>query len=276
MPEPVIETLEDWNARLAQCGCCPMPSCLTPTKECETNWVRYSPSYAEGYQLVGKWKTADWYCYDVDDNYITGTSNFRGFNRVENPCGVIGPAGLDPAYADGTNAGCSYDFTWIADSGMNEWSVPVFIADISADAETYLTFPPPDTEPASCAYASTSCASSLYAGELEGGVTKVRYRWKIPDEHLGTYFKITWDILNEPTGWNTTTLLRTYYLEDQTYEWTGAAGGGTDRYSSWITIPVPDFVGQRRIVNIRYECYRTTDYGNKPQVTGEAVILPDT
>ena len=36
MPEPVIETLEDWNSQLAECGCCPMPTCPLPTKECES------------------------------------------------------------------------------------------------------------------------------------------------------------------------------------------------------------------------------------------------
>jgi hypothetical protein len=35
MPEAVIETLDDWNSRLLDCGCCIMPECPTPTKEYE-------------------------------------------------------------------------------------------------------------------------------------------------------------------------------------------------------------------------------------------------
>jgi hypothetical protein len=31
-----IETLADWNLILAGCGCCPMPECPVPTRECES------------------------------------------------------------------------------------------------------------------------------------------------------------------------------------------------------------------------------------------------
>lgn len=269
-----IETLGDWNTRLEQCGCCEMPVCFQPEKECQKNWVTYAPAYADGYAISGKWKTADWECYNSASNtFPTGTANFRGFDRVSNPCGLIGISGLDPARSAGVAEGCTDDFEWLDGTGSNPWDVSVFIEDISADAETYLSFPP------TCS-GGAGCYSELSAGETGGSATKSRFRWKIPNEHLGTYFKITWNILNEPTGWNTTSPVRSYYHEpeepeDFTYEWTGAAGGGTDRHSGWYEIPVPDFIGQRRVVNIRYECYRSK-FGTKPQVTGEAVTLPDT
>ena len=31
-----IETLEDWNSILEGCGCCPMPVCPVPERECES------------------------------------------------------------------------------------------------------------------------------------------------------------------------------------------------------------------------------------------------
>jgi hypothetical protein len=35
MPTPPIQTLADWNARLALCGCCAMPECPAPELVCE-------------------------------------------------------------------------------------------------------------------------------------------------------------------------------------------------------------------------------------------------
>lgn len=246
-----------------------MPVCPTPIKECQTNWVNYGPAYATGYQITGNWKTAGWECYNSSANsFPTGTVTFRGFNRTADPCGVIGVPGLDPGYSAGIAEGCTDDFKYLPGTGSNPWSLSVFIEDISTDAETYLTFP------ATC-NGGTLCISSIAATERGGQARKSRFRWKIPDSHLGTYFKITWDILNEPTGWNTTSPTRSFFAEDETYEWTGAAGGGTDRHSSWYEIPVPDFIGQRRVVNVRYECYQSK-FGTKPQINGEAIALPDT
>jgi hypothetical protein len=34
-----IETMSDWNARLAQCGCCSMPVAPSPVMECKSLWV---------------------------------------------------------------------------------------------------------------------------------------------------------------------------------------------------------------------------------------------
>ena len=33
---PTIETLDDWNTRLAACDCCAMPLCPVPVKECQS------------------------------------------------------------------------------------------------------------------------------------------------------------------------------------------------------------------------------------------------
>lgn len=36
---PKIETIDDWNAALGQCGCCEMPICLEPVLECQSQWL---------------------------------------------------------------------------------------------------------------------------------------------------------------------------------------------------------------------------------------------
>jgi len=121
-------------------------------------------------------------------------------------------------------------------------------------------------------------------------LTKSRYRWKIPASHTGTYFKITWDIVFYPEGWDATiddpdyvppdplpdppppipqvpdpdATPPSFVSEDLTYEWTGG-----DRTSGWYEIDAPPEEGVSKVVNIRFICYRGP-YGSKPQVTGEA------
>lgn len=131
--------------------------------------------------------------------------------------------------------------------------------------------------------------------------TGIRYRWQVPKTFTGKYFKITWDILEEPDGWDATiddpdyeppvpndppepvpqipdpeAPKRTFVSQDNVWEWTGPGDPDEDStwLSDWYAIDHPAVAGRRRIVNIRYECYRSP-YGNKPEVTGEGVTLPE-
>jgi len=109
----------------------------------------------------------------------------------------------------------------------------------------------------------------------------VRYRWAVPDTWLGSYFKITWDVLDEPDGWDADPPLpvppvRTLIETDNTWEWTGP-GDPMDAdswVSGWYDIDPPLVAGRRRIVNVRFSCYQGTKFGVKPQVTGEAFEPP--
>jgi hypothetical protein len=146
-------------------------------------------------------------------------------------------------------------------------------------------------------------------------VTKVRYRWRIPSTHAGTYFKITWDVLTEPTEYGVWKPLKDAFdlataahaawvaagsigtaptipanpeaaptpaatIEaDLTYTW-GGPGDTEDPddaswFSDWYDLAPPTESGNKRVVNVRFECYGVNDYGNKPQVTGEAYEIPD-
>lgn len=121
-------------------------------------------------------------------------------------------------------------------------------------------------------------------------LTKSRYRWKIPASWTGTYFKITWDIVFFPDGWDATiddpdyvppdplpdppppipqipdpdATPPSFISEDLTYEWTGG-----DRTSGWYEIDVPTEEGESKVMNVRFLCYRSP-YGSKPQTTGDA------
>lgn len=114
---------------------------------------------------------------------------------------------------------------------------------------------------------------------------KARFRWVVPQDwspdmaQPGTYFKITWDIIEEPDGWDapSPTVFRSFVATDQTWEWTGPGDPeDPDTWKSgWYEIEPPSIPGERRVVNIRFECYRNSPYGVKPQVTGEAVTIEE-
>ena len=97
----------------------------------------------------------------------------------------------------------------------------------------------------------------------------VRFRFVIPSEFTGAYFKVTWDVAFFPTGGGAASAI----LENQTWEWTGPGDPEVEDswVSEWFDLDPPSEEGAARVVNIRYECYRTPQFGNKPQITGEGV-----
>lgn len=135
-----------------------------------------------------------------------------------------------------------------------------------------------------------------------GEIVDVRYRWKIPNTFTGSYFKITWDVLTEPEGWDATIDDPDYeppdplpdppppvpqipkpgrpsrsYVQDLTAVWTGPGTGGESDpswFTEWNDLNPPPEPGTRRVCNIRFECYRGP-YGSKPQLTGEGVDLTE-
>jgi hypothetical protein len=147
--------------------------------------------------------------------------------------------------------------------------------------------------------------------------TAARVRFAIPTTWIdpitgatvtfpGTYFKITYDIVEEPDGWDDTIddpdyeppedndppepipqipkpgrPSRSFYLEDQVKEWTGPGipasstswivDYATD--SGYITIPPPTVPGRRYLANIRFVCRENWFMGELPQVMGDAVSI---
>ena len=118
---------------------------------------------------------------------------------------------------------------------------------------------------------TTLAAGSLYPGEtLVSGVIlrTVQFAFRIPTSHLGTFFRITYDILETPTVGDPF-----LFLEDQTIEWTGP-GSGASTDPSWLTdyidLDPPDEPGSRSVVNVRFISYTGTRFGVKPSVTGSS------
>ena len=124
----------------------------------------------------------------------------------------------------------------------------------------------------------SSCESliEILATDADGEATEInwkqsRFKWVIPDTWEGSYFKITWDIVNFPEDGDPSAV-----STDNTWEWEGP--GDPENEDSWKSgsydIPVPSVEGESRVVNVRFECYKSTKFGVKPQVTGEAYEYP--
>lgn len=353
-----IETLDEWNSVLTGCGCCPMPVCPVPERECESitvpNCGHALPSHPNApadctkystktttYELSGSTdlenvtetrlanqtsttvidlvrdEAGDPKCrtrYGQASSSTTTTETTEPdsliviFDSGDSPLGTWIPDGNTLLIT--ANISWNYSYTYPPDppdvtSGTGIG--PVAWNDAHPDAAWAFTSPATFTRTYVNDYgpagSDTITETVVYSGappdpfevfvfpddingEICGAsrncdtVTKTRFRWVVPESWAGSYFKISWNILTEPDGWDdeeAETPPERTLSEDQTWVWSGP-GNPEDEdswKSGWYDIPPPDVPGQRRVVNLRFECYKSTGFGVKPQVTGEAVELPD-
>lgn len=124
-----------------------------------------------------------------------------------------------------------------------------------------------------CISACTKTTPETNDDEPILSLTYVKFRFQIPrgsaeDPWKGSYFKITYQTVTEFADATTDSL-----SDDITITWAGpgnpANADDASWFTDWITLDPPDATATKRIVNIRFECYRTPQWGNKPQVTGE-------
>lgn len=136
----------------------------------------------------------------------------------------------------------------------------------------------------------------IRGGTVSATIRRSRFRFRIPATHAGTAFTITYDVLEEPDGWDVMPAgpARSWVSQDNVVEWIGPGtpvpipaldeeGNITNqaaidealaiRLTPWVELAAPEVPGQRRIVNIRFTCYSGTKYGRKVQTLGEGVEL---
>lgn len=257
--------LQEWNAILANGCCCEMPDCPNPALDCEsidgTAYLAFRVFDAGTYYRTYR---IDW----SEGGYSLFTSTYD--HQVDLGGQIIvdfdyNDTTVEPAFGTGTDT----------------YSDPIDLA--TARDNGY------DAMLAGLDWATMDKGNDCHSRRIDitplGSPFRLleakfhRFRWVIPDTFQGTWFKITWDVIEEPLGWDEDppTATRSYHAENQTWEWTGP-GDPEDPESwksPWIEIPVPAVSGSRRVVNIRFECYRSARYGHLPQITGDAVTLPD-
>ena len=280
-----IEILDDWNTVLGGCDCCEMPECPLPSKECES----ISDSLSCGYTLANHDENtpeeeALLYTQVLDELVTHGSEEEGGPSTistlytkslVDGSC-VVGSSGSLPSwlpgviYSDGyTKSGTTYTKYYeetpysYAQTRTITYSAPAEFGELEfAD----------QVKGAEC-IAEYEKILNPY-----GFRRKTRFKWVVPDTWEGSYFKISWDIAFFPEGYDAEDpgSPQPELVNSGTWEWTGP-GNPEDEdswKSGWYEIDPPEEPGETRIVNVRYECYRSTRLGIKPQITGEAYGIP--
>jgi hypothetical protein len=110
-----------------------------------------------------------------------------------------------------------------------------------------------------------TCGGAATQEPIDITLRTVRYRWRVPSSHLGTYYKITWDVLYEPVGWDDEDIpeaerpLR-YSRTNLTVEWEGPGTGAQSDPSwlagDWFVLELPEEPGVRKIINVRFKHMR--------------------
>lgn len=258
---PKIETAEDWNDALG--CCCAMP--LPPEVIVEYETIR-GRAWSNGY-YPDDWVKGDpvpqrfVFTYSGSDPFIqtyvrdVPTQIEIGGVDVQVPVETITDNG-------GTTFGSPRTDTYhdaVTQAAARAGALPIILA--GAD------FSDPDQYKFSGGKSQLLHQVDFAVGETQLILLtlRTRYRFRVPDSHLGTYYKVTWDVLYEPIGWDNTSIpledrpVR-YSRKDFLLEWEGPGTGAQSDPSwlagGWYDLPVPEERGEMRIINIRFEHMR--------------------
>jgi hypothetical protein len=258
---PDIETMADWNRYLQgyeyTCACCSMPTPHAPVIN---------------YDTIGATITGYRYTHE-GEYYLTERREWSEEGFQENSWSGPWETDLIPE----TQPARITDIEYTEDESEEKTGDPEpwtysDPADLSAGLEDEITKARDyinghwDTAPRP---GSVSTYSSLdfYGVGRSGGASifMTRYRFYVPVWHEGTYYKVTWDVLFEPYGWDDegTALeerpLR-YSKKNLTEEWHGPGSGGTYDESramgDWYTLDLPEEPGETRVINVRFTMFQ--------------------
>lgn len=294
MSAGVIETLTDWNRALA--CCCSMPGFITPVLEGKHFYLVQSPCYEKTLLFGG---TTYYYrkyeysleishtSYGVNTSYSKFTRDGKTWNPATLACDIDTPIDTESGGVTCPVAKTTVDST-VGTPPADYIDRRVQSAGPTVDpTHNYLSTRelryidaydwPIDLRNEADDVVADKIANELFnlsgfKATYDWGLSAValrtgRFRWDLTS-HTGSWFKITWDIAFYPDGGGTAVP----FLQDQTYEWTGAVGGpppgSEDLWKSpWFVVEGPPEKGEYKIVNIRFSGYRTP-YGIPIQTTG--------
>ncbi len=106
---------------------------------------------------------------------------------------------------------------------------------------------------------------------ISANATRGKYRWKIPSSHTGSYFRVDWDEVFYPVGWDSEEIgAPVPIVTPRSVEWTGPGNTADTNDASWFTVwsnvvKVPNNLeGTIFLRNVLYKCYRSTQFGSAP------------
>jgi hypothetical protein len=249
--EEAIETQARWNEVLLSGGFCGMPEHPSPIFE-------YQIGEAQHFPATGRTKP------DGITSYKLYRENYEGgFYQVEQKA---------PYYLS-VNSDVIEDLEVVVTQEGVQWylidivySDPVdYAAQASAAFSRFMGNVNWDT--ARPSNTGTNAPLNNITKSLGTGWTVYFIRWKfvVPDTHLGTYYRIEWDILDEPPDADP-------FLSEVGSSWTWTGPGTPEdedsRKSPWQTMAIPEpTLGKtytRRVVNIRIWSYEGGPFGVLP------------
>ena len=258
---PKIETVVDWNVNLA--CCCHMPEPPTPIQVCE---ALRANAYYYGYR--------DSEIEPESPLYMRSVLRFSGvdaFVETRELSGQgyhlqLGGFYLNEVTEDITdNGGTGFGrpttttyFSGISKDAARAASWSAVSAAVDFENEDYYKY-------GSCDCYRYDSRSDFWSPPYLLIAQFVRYRWQVPVSHLGTYYKVTWDVLYQPVGWDDMSIPVDdrpvqFSLKDLTVEWEGPGTGiQTDESwwaGDWQILNPPEPEGASKIINVRFEHLR--------------------
>jgi hypothetical protein len=307
---PTIQTLDDWNDRLDACGCCNMPVCPPPYLVCEQ---KDKLLYACGVSAPSDIGGIDTECPIIiqffQSRVSTVTVSQSGVTDIitttdtmsrdgDGVCVYSSSVSYNPdppngIFLAGIQTGSTTTWTGGIYHHTETWSGGGTVDELTdfTDPETEATLEAAvlamiDAIPWSSSGSCFASRSYSHAGEacpdedpsdlpLSLKLVKLRYRFRIPTTHTGTYFKIEWDEVFYPKGWDEDGGTPPSILAEKSVEWTGPGTGAEDDPSwltAWNIVNPPAEDGDIEIRNIAFICYHGTKFGSKPQYGGPTFI----
>lgn len=313
-----IETLDDWNMRLWLCECCGMPECPVPDIETErlsvpicgeiinSHFLLYLPggpyhanggltvpNCVERYQAWFKQvirqttsrvrngvtlfenqftqtKTHS-YSGEPDDRTCTSQTTQQGNAYAD----TVGSFSYSPTTVTRAVEATESDGSIFRQTTTYEYSNPCNYDQVLLELNTRTDWSTANWPIAAFDPRTMACP------EVVLSLTKARFRFSLPRDFKGSYFKITWDEVFFPVGYTPSTAQQyppEVLRQNVTLEWQGPGNPEVDHswnVGGWNPLAPPNRPGQTRIVNIRFVCHRSK-LGVKPQTMGEAYDIPST
>lgn len=266
---PKLETMEDWNEALG--CCCPIRRPPEPSVEYERVRVRvFFPGVIADGNTFYLSRNVDY----SESGYLheTWTQSWTAFVVGTEPRLFLAEAEINNDISEPFEGRAVITFSGPVD----------FDADLVAGRQAVVDYVQAGwasielTEPTDGAVDFSRYELSYFLLRPRASFNLVRFRWQVPatweDQvtgffvpFTGTYFKITWDELYEPEGWNNEAIPEAerpvrFSRKDLTEEWEGPGSGDQDdpswKFQDWHELELPEEPGERRIINIRYEHLR--------------------
>ena len=241
MPAALIKTLEDWNNRMCGC-CempeCPTPPSLvgkhvTVTQtHCGFGFI--NAENTERYMFQDYAEDETWSHNIPGEQLYTGTYQRRLSKRFVLATGctyTVDTTSGTPSPGCSYNYGSDYVFNRVETETLNEGASTYFYSLSESEAESSHSYSTVKTRVYSSPIPRDGSslvaeAKTVIPARFAGGYTNdwfnsarfqktsslnfvtsvfmmsTRYRWQIHSDHAGSYFKIIYDIIEEPDGWD--------------------------------------------------------------------------